>query len=47
MVLGGYDNSKLDTTKMLSVPFGSADSRALTVGVQSIIAPTRSTAPSA
>jgi hypothetical protein len=38
MVLGGYDNTKLDTTKRLSVPFSGSDSRALTVGVQSIIA---------
>jgi hypothetical protein len=38
VVLGGYDTTKLDTTKMISLPFGSSDSRALTVGVQSIIA---------
>ncbi|KAF2666526.1 acid protease [Microthyrium microscopicum] len=38
LVLGGYDSTRLQANKSLSIHFGQSDSRPIIVGVQSIIA---------
>jgi hypothetical protein len=37
LVLGGYDDSRFNTSSSISLPFAAEDATALTVGVQSII----------